>query len=206
MKVLMNCGIRYILSPPFPWHCFMDQCLDVRNWLRTKLNNLKYNLIASLLQNLKYNLTDKVVCTILYDYNAISVANLQNPFSVHLVKLRKRALKFLAHFSLVCLGKCPKAHEKWSQMEKLIWGYIFHPSGMLWRPFGGRFLRVLHPKGVFRSLFLRISCFYKSSKPLSGANAPGRGFDDLWLYSKCTGKGFWQWEGVLNVSKSSRGW
>ena len=136
----------------------------------------------------------------------ISVANLQNPFSVHLVKLRKRALKFLAHFSLVCLGKCPKAHEKWSQMEKLIWGYIFHPSGMLWRPFGGRFLRVLHPKGVFRSLFLRISCFYKSSKPLSGANAPGRGFDDLWLYSKCTGKGFWQWEGVLNVSKSSRGW
>ena len=136
----------------------------------------------------------------------ISVANIQNPFSVHLVKLRKRALKFLAHFSLVCLGKCPKAHEKWSQMEKLIWGYIFHPSGMLWRPFGGRFLRVLHPKGVFRSLFLRISCFYKSSKPLSGANAPGRGFDDLWLYSKCTGKGFWQWEGVLNVSKSSRGW
>ena len=136
----------------------------------------------------------------------ISVANIQNPFSVHLVKLRKRALKFLAHFSLVCLGKCPKAYEKWSQMEKLIWGYIFHPSGMLWRPFGGRFLRVLHPKGVFRSLFLRISCFYKSSKPLSGANAPGRGFDDLWLYSKCTGKGFWQWEGVLNVSKSSRGW
>ena len=27
--------------------------------------------------------------------------------------------------------------------------------------------------------------------------APGRGFDDLWLYSKCTGKGFWRWEGVL---------
>ena len=100
----------------------------------------------------------------------ISVANSQNPFSLHLVKLRNRALKFLVHFSLVCLGKCPKAHEKWSQMEKPIWGSIFHPSGMLWRPFGGRFLQVLQPKGVFRSLFLCIYCFYKSSKPLPGAN------------------------------------
>ena len=32
----------------------------------------------------------------------------------------KTGFKVFGHFSLVCLGKCPKAHEKWSQMEKLI--------------------------------------------------------------------------------------
>ena len=32
------------------------------------------------------------------------------------------ALKFLVHFSLVCQGKHPKAHEKWSQMER---GVVF---------------------------------------------------------------------------------
>ena len=83
------------------------------------------------------------------NYSTISVANRQNPFPLHLVKLRNRALKFLVHFSLVCLGKCPKAHEKWSQMEKPIWGSISQPSGMLWRPFRGRFLQILQPKGVF---------------------------------------------------------
>ena len=31
--------------------------------------------------------------------------NRQNPFALHLVKLRNRALKFLVHFSLVCLAK-----------------------------------------------------------------------------------------------------
>ena len=61
----------------------------------------------------------------------ISVANIQNPFPLHLVKLRNRALKFLVLISLVCLEKYPKAHEKWSQMEKPIWGSIFHPLGML---------------------------------------------------------------------------
>ena len=44
--------------------------------------------------------------------NHISVANRENPFLLHLVKLRNSALKFLVHFSLVCLGKYPKAHEK----------------------------------------------------------------------------------------------
>ena len=136
-----------------------------------------------------------------------SVANRQNPFSLHLVKLRNRALKFLVHFSLVCLGKYPKAHEKWSQMEKPIWGSISHPSGMLWRPFRGRFLQILQPKGVFWSPFLCISCIYKLSKPLPVANewqlqwegvlticssllnamgrgfCNGQGFFDLWLYS-----------------------
>ena len=112
----------------------------------------------------------------------ISVANSQNPFSLHLVKLRNRALKFLVHFSLVCLGKCPKAYEKWSQIEKRIWGSIFHPSGMLWGPFRGRFLQVLQPKGVFWSPFLCISCIYKSSKPLPVANE--------WQL---------QWEGVQTI-------
>ena len=42
----------------------------------------------------------------------ISVPKRQNPFLLHLVKLRNRALKFLVHFSLVCLGKYPKPHEK----------------------------------------------------------------------------------------------
>ena len=99
-----------------------------------------------------------------------SGTNRQNPFPLYLVKLRNRALKFLVHFSLVCLGKYPKAHEKWSQMEKPIWGSISHPSGMLWRPFRGRFLQILQPKGVFWSPFLCISCIYKLSKPLPVAN------------------------------------
>ena len=42
----------------------------------------------------------------------ISVANIQNPFPLHLVKLRNRALKFLVLISLVCQAKYPKAHEK----------------------------------------------------------------------------------------------
>ena len=41
----------------------------------------------------------------------ISIANRQNPFPLHLVKLRNRALKFLVQFSLVCLAKYPKRHE-----------------------------------------------------------------------------------------------
>ena len=45
-------------------------------------------------------------------YFGISVANRQNPFPFLLVKLRNGALKFLVYFSLVCLGKYPKAHEK----------------------------------------------------------------------------------------------
>ena len=90
----------------------------------------------------------------------ISGAKRQNTFPLILVKLRNRALKFLVHFSLVCLGKYPKAHEKWSQMEKPIWGSIFHPSGMVWRPFRGRFLQILQPKRVFRSLFpILQACF-----------------------------------------------
>ena len=42
----------------------------------------------------------------------ISVAKRQNPFPLHLVKLRNRAFKFLVHSSLVCLAKYPKPHEK----------------------------------------------------------------------------------------------
>ena len=127
---------------------------------------------------------------------------------MHLVKLRKRALKFLAHFSLVCLGKCPKAYEKWSQMEKLIWGYIFHPSGMLWRPFGGRFLQVLRPKGVFSSHLLLLQIVKTPSRCKWVANATGRGFDNLCLNSKCNGKGFSKkflleiFEILYHVSKS----
>ena len=34
-------------------------------------------------------------------------SNRQNPFPLHLVKLRNRALKFLIHFSLVCQAKYP---------------------------------------------------------------------------------------------------
>ena len=45
-------------------------------------------------------------------------------------------------------------------------GSISHPSGMLWRPFGGHFLQILQPKRVFRSLFLCISCIYETSKPV----------------------------------------
>ena len=37
--------------------------------------------------------------------------NRQNPFALHLVKLRNRALKFLVHFSLVCLAKYSKSQE-----------------------------------------------------------------------------------------------
>ena len=82
----------------------------------------------------------------------ISVPKRQNPFPLLLVKLRNRALKFLVHFSLVCLvAKYPKRHEKWLPMGQGIWGSIFHPSGMLWRPIGSRFLQILQPKGVFRT-------------------------------------------------------
>ena len=66
---------------------------------------------------------EKRVFSLMY----ISVANRQNPFPFLLVKLRNGALKFLVYFSLVCLGKYPKVHEKWSQMGKPIWGSIFHP-------------------------------------------------------------------------------
>ena len=83
----------------------------------------------------------------------ISGTNPQNPFPLYLVKLRNRALKFLVHFSLVCLGKYPKPHEKWLPMGQGIWGSISHPSGMLWRPFRDRFLQILQPKGVFRIEF-----------------------------------------------------
>ena len=65
-------------------------------------------------------------------------------------------------------------------MGQGIWGSISHPSGMLWRPFRGRFLQILQPKGVFRSLFLCISCIYETSKPLPVAKG--------WQL---------QWEGVL---------
>ena len=31
--------------------------------------------------------------------------------------------------------------------------------------------------------------------------ATGRGFDDLLLFTKGNGKGFWQWEGVLAIGR-----
>ena len=113
-------------------------------------------------------------------HRTISVPKRQNPLPLLLVKLRNRALKFLVHFSLVCLGECPKLHEKWLPIGQGIWGSISHPSGMLWRPFRGHFLQILQPKGVFRSLFLCISCIYETSKPLPVAKE--------WQS---------QWEGVL---------
>ena len=44
--------------------------------------------------------------------NAYQGAKRQNTVPLYLVKLRNRALKFLVHFSLVCLAKYPKPHEK----------------------------------------------------------------------------------------------
>ena len=85
-----------------------------------------------------------------------SVANRQNPFPLHLVKLRNRALKFLVHFSLVCLAKYPKPHEKWLPMGQGIWGSISHPSGMLWRPFRGLFWHFLQQKPVLSDQYFRF--------------------------------------------------
>ena len=73
-------------------------------------------------------LLTKVVTVQLWTCDTISGTNYQNTFPLHLVKLRNRALKFLVHFSLVCLAKYPKAHEKWSQMGKANLGIHFPPS------------------------------------------------------------------------------
>ena len=107
----------------------------------------------------------KPCCSIFSMHYYISGTNRQNPFPLYLVKLRNRALKFLVHFSLVCLGKYPKAHEKWYQTEKPIWGSISHPSGMLWRPFRGRFLQILQPKGFSEAYFSVFPAFMKRLNP-----------------------------------------
>ena len=58
---------------------------------------------------------------------------------------------------------------------------------MVWGPFRSRFLPILEPKGVFRSLFLCIYCIYKLSKPLLVPNE--------WKL---------EWEGVLMICKCSK--
>ena len=111
-------------------------------------------------------------------WKKISGTNHQNPFPLYLVKLRNRALKFLVHFSLVCLGKCPKAHEKRGFQK----------------PFSLYFLLLQIVKTLSHCKWV--------------ANATGRGFDNLCLNSKCNGKGFSKkflleiFEILYHVSKS----
>ena len=63
-------------------------------------------------------------------------------------------------------------------MEKPIWGSIFHPSGMVWRPIKGLFLKILVSKGIFRCLFI---CIYKLSKPLLLRKCNGKWFSMMFL-------------------------
>ena len=81
-----------------------------------------------------------------------------------------------------------------------------HALEAIWGSFSASFAPKRGFQKPFSPYFLHLQIVKTPSRCKWVANAPGRGFDDLWLYSKCTGKGFWQWEGVLNVSKSSRGW
>ena len=92
-------------------------------------------------------------------------------------------------------SKVPQTPWKWLPIGQGIWGSFSHPSDMLWRPFRGHFLQILLPKGVFRSLFLCIYCFYKLSKPLPVANEwqPQReGVLTICKSRKYIEKGFWK--------------
>ena len=92
------------------------------------------------------------------------------PLPVPLGKAQKQGFKVFCSFHLALPSKIPQSHEKWLPMGQGIQRSIFHPSGMVWRPFRGCFLQILETKGVCRSLFLCIYCIYKTSKPLPVPN------------------------------------
>ena len=58
--------------------------------------------------------------------------------------------------ALFCILKCHKPHEKWLPTGQGIWGSISHPSGMLWRPFRGRFWHFLQQKPVLSDQYFRF--------------------------------------------------
>ena len=85
--------------------------MDHNYLLKTQFKKVS---LFKILNNLN-NVFATIICLVLLFFKTmitLSVANIQNPFPLHLVKLRNRALKFLVLISLVCLAKYPKAHEK----------------------------------------------------------------------------------------------
>ena len=110
-----------------------------------------------------------------------SVANNQNPFPLYLVKLRNRALKFLVHFSLVCLGKYPKpmkSDHKWKSQSG-------GPFSILQACFGGHlgvvFCKFCNQKGFSEAFFSVFPAFTNRQNPFP-----------VQMSGKRTGKGFWR--------------
>ena len=65
-----------------------------------------------------------------------------------------------------------------------------HALEAIWGSFSASFAPKRGFQKPFSPYFLHLQIVKTPSRCKWVANAPGRGFDDLWLYSKCTGKGF----------------
>ena len=74
-------------------------------------------------------------------------------------------------------------------MEKPIWGFVFHPLGMVWRTFRGHFLQILQAKG-FSEAYSRVPIRRGVRNKRSGTQDEkciGRNISHmcLGLYSRC---------------------
>ena len=124
----------------------------------------------------------------------ISVAKRQNTVPLYLVKLRNRALKFLVHFSLVCLAKYPKPHEKWLPMGQGIWGVHFpsfrHALEAIWGSFSANFATKTGFQKPISLYFLHLWNVKTRSRCKRVAIAMGTGFDVSYPNSKGNGNVF----------------